>query len=283
MDAENNEKIERKNDDLDDNDVDIWEVNLDVGSLFKTVKVPERFAKFKLKSLADLSDDKCLILKEPVDQKTPNKKDEKTKRKEIQMSSRMTKIAKPKQGGDVDSITQQMKELVKMNMMIQNKLSSLESSLSEAQKKELEANDEELSEEVLEDISRELSEEVLEESDDDDEVVELPEEEKEVVASELVDISMEEEEEEGDDLTIELEEEGAPPTEDNLDRESRELLESESFEDVKEDLVEEKKEIKEDEDEVYLGHQMDEDDEEEAKFNVEVKKEMVMLMIIIIL
>ena len=79
MDAENNEKIERKNDDLDDDDVDIWEVNLDVGSLFKTVKVPERFAKFKLKSLTDLSDDKCLILKEPVDQKTPNKKDEKNK------------------------------------------------------------------------------------------------------------------------------------------------------------------------------------------------------------
>ena len=79
MNVENNEKIERKNDDLDDDDVDIWEVNLDVGSLFKTVKVPERFAKFKLKSLADLSDDKCLILKEPVDQKTPNKKDEKNK------------------------------------------------------------------------------------------------------------------------------------------------------------------------------------------------------------
>ena len=260
LDAENNEKIERKNDDLDDNDVDIWEVNLDVGSLFKTVKVPERFAKFKLKSLTDLSDDKCLILKEPVDQKTPNKKDEKTKRKEIQMSSRMTKIAKPKQGGDVDSITQQMKELVKMNMMIQSKLSSLENSLSEAQKKELEAADEELSEEVIGDS-------------DDDEVVELPEQEKEELASELVDISMEDEDltiEERDDLTIE--DEKAP--EDILDRESRELLESESFEDVKEDLLEEKAEIKEDDDKVHPGHQMDED-EEEAKFNVEVKEEMV--------
>ena len=93
-----------------------------------------------------------------------------------------------------------------------------------------------------------------------------------------------EEEEERDDLTIELEEERAPPTEEILDRESRELLESESFEDVKEDLVEEKKEIKEDEDEVYLGHQMEEDDEEEeAKFNVKVKKEKVMIMIIIFL
>ena len=55
-------------------------------------------------------------------------------------------------------------------------------------------------------------------------------------------------------------------------------MESESFEEVKEDLVEEKKEIKEDDDEVYLGHQMDEDDyeeEEEAKFNVEVMCEIV--------
>ena len=162
----------------------------------------------------------------------------------------------------MDSITKQMKELVKMNMMIQSKLSSLENSLSEAQKKELEAADEELSEEVIGDS-------------DDDEVVELPEQEKEELASELVDISMEDEDltiEERDDLTIE--DEKAP--EDILDRESRELLESESFEDVKEDLVEEKKEIKEDDDdgEVYLGHQMDED-EEEAKFNVEVKEEMV--------
>ena len=160
----------------------------------------------------------------------------------------------------MDSITQQMKELVKMNMMIQSKLSSLENSLSEAQKKELEAADEELSEEVIGDS-------------DDDEVVELPEQEKEELASEFVDISMEDEDltiEERDDLTIE--DEKAP--EDILDRESRELLESESFEDVKEDLLVEKAEIKEDDDEVHPGHQMDED-EEEAKFNVEVKEEMV--------
>ena len=62
--------------------------------------------------------------------------------------------------------------------------------------------------------------------------------------------------------------------EDILDRESQELLDSESFEDVKDDLIEEEKEIKEEDDDVYLGHQMDEkDEEEEAKFNVEVKGE----------
>ena len=51
-----------------------------------------------------------------------------------------------------------------MNMMIQNKLSSLESSLSEAQKKELEADNDE----VVEDVGDELSEEVIEDSDDDE-------------------------------------------------------------------------------------------------------------------
>ena len=259
-------------------------VQEDIESLFKTVKVPEELTEFKLKSQKDSSDDKCLsktTSKVPVDLGTPQQKDTNKRAKassEMSLSkAKMTKTTNPK-GGDVDSITKQMKELVKMNMMIQSKLSSLESSLSEAQKKELEANnddEEDLTDEVVEDVGDELSEEVIEDSDDDDEVVELPEEEKEEVASELVDISMdEEEEEERDDLTIE--EEKAPAAEDILDRESRELLESESFEEVKEDLVEEKKEIKED-DEVYLGHQMDEDDyeEEEAKFNVEVKWEMV--------
>ena len=60
--------------------------------------------------------------------------------------------------------------------------------------------------------------------------------------------------------------------EDILDRESQELLDSESFEDVKDDLIEEEKEIKEED----LGQQMDdEDEEEEAKFSVEVKGEKV--------
>ena len=191
------------------------------------------------------------------------------------MSSKKAKMTK---GEDVDSITNQMKELVKMNMMIQNKLASLENNLSEAKKKgQEEAEDDfELSEDAVEQIlarSSNFSKEVLEENSDDDDIVELPKEDKEKVASELVvDISMDEEE---DELTMEekdvsIEED---PKEDILDRESRELLESESFEDVKEDLVEEKKEIKEEDDDMYIGHQMDE--EEEAKFNVEVKEEKV--------
>ena len=63
--------------------------------------------------------------------------------------------------------------------------------------------------------------------------------------------------------------------EDILDRESQELLDSESFEDVKDDLIEEEKEIKEEDDDVYLGHQMEDEEEEEAKFSVEVKGEKV--------
>ena len=209
--------------------------------------------------------------------KTKDKLSEKSKRSD-KMSSKKAKMTK---GEDVDSITNQMKELVKMNMMIQNKLASLENNLSEAKKKgqEEEEDDFELSEDAVEQIlerSGNLSKEVLEENSDDDDIVELPKEDKEKVASELVvDISMDEEE---DELTMEekptkdvLFEED--PKEDILDRESRELLESESFEDVKEDLVEEKKEIKEEDDDMYIGHQMDE--EEEAKFNVEVKEEKV--------
>ena len=211
--------------------------------------------------------------------KTKDKLSEKSKRSD-KMSSKKAKMTK---GEDVDSITNQMKELVKMNMMIQNKLASLENNLSEAKKKgQEEAEDDfELSEDAVEQIlerSSNLSKEVLEENSDDDDIVELPKEDKEKVASELVvDISMDEEE---DELTMEekamkdvsIEED---PKEDILDRESRELLESESFEDVKEDLVEEKKEIKEEDDDMYIGHQMDEDEEEEAKFNVEVKEEKV--------
>ena len=56
-----------------------------------------------------------------------------------------------------------------------------------------------------------------------------------------------------------------------MDRESRELLESESFEDVKDDLMEERKEIKEEDDDVYLGNQMEEV-EEGAKFTVKEEK-----------
>ena len=87
-----------------------------------------------------------------------------------------------------------------------------------------------------------------------------------------VDVSMEDLEE----VTIDEEAADAKAPEDILDRESRELLESESFEDVKDDLNEEKKEIKEEDDNVYLGNQMDEEgEEEEAKFNVKVKEEKV--------
>ena len=49
------------------------------------------------------------------------------------MASKQGSVGKDK---DVDSITAQMKELVKMNAMIQSKLASLENNLTEAKKKE---------------------------------------------------------------------------------------------------------------------------------------------------
>ena len=190
------------------------------------------------------------------------------------MSAKKAKMVKPAPLGkekDVASITAQMKELVKMNAMIQSKLASLENNLTEAKKREEAEDDFELSEEAVEkNLSQnndDLPEKVLgEKSDDEEENVE------DLAVSQLVDISMEDLEE----VTIG---EKSPEDilkkapEDILDRESRELLESESFEDVKDDLIEEKNEIKEEDDNVYLGNQMEE--EEEAKFNVKVKEEKV--------
>ena len=171
-----------------------------------------------------------------------------------------------------------------MNAMIQSKLASLKNNLTEAKKREVE-DDLELSEDTVEKIlsqsNDDLSEKVLEEnSDDEDDIEELAKEEKELDVSELVDISIEEEE---DQITIseKVTDDNAPEApkapEDILDRESRELLESESFEDVKDDLIEEEKEIKEEDDDYYLGHPMDEEgeEEEEARFTVEVKGEKV--------
>ena len=163
-----------------------------------------------------------------------------------------------------------------MNAMIQRKLASLENNLTEAKQREIE-DDFELSEDAVEKIlsqsNDDLSEKVLgEKSDEQDDIVELAQEDKEPDVSELVDISMEEE----DQVTI-----GEKATDDDnahediLDRESQELLESESFEDVKDDLIEEEKEIKEEDDDTYLGHQMGEEEEDEAKFSVEVKGEKV--------
>ena len=193
------------------------------------------------------------------------------------MSPKKATMVKPASVGkekDVDSITKQMKELVKMNAMIQRKLASLENNLTEAKKREI-GDDFELSEDAVEKIlsqsNDDLSKKVLgENSDEQDEIVELAQEDKEPDVSELVDISMEEE----DQVTIGEKATDDDAPEDILDRESQELLESESFEDVKDDLVEEEKEIKEEDDDVYLGHQM-EDEEDEAKFSVEVKGEKV--------
>ena len=53
---------------------------------------------------------------------------------------------------DVASITAQMKELVKMNAMIQSKLASLENNLTEAKKREEAEDDFELSEDAVEKI-----------------------------------------------------------------------------------------------------------------------------------
>ena len=193
------------------------------------------------------------------------------------MSAKKAKMVKPAPLGkekDVASITAQMKELVKMNAMIQSKLASLENNLTEAKKREEAEDDFELSEEAVEkNLSQnndDLPEKVLgEKSDDEEENVE------DLAVSQLVDISMEDLEE----VTIG---EKSPEDilkkapEDILDRESRELLESESFEDVKDDLIEEKNEIKEEDDNVYLGNQMEEEEEEEeAKLNVKVKEEKV--------
>ena len=184
---------------------------------------------------------------------------------------------------DVDSITAQMKELVKMNAMIQSKLASLENNLTEAKKKEAAEVEEdfELSEDAVEEILSQSSDDHTEKVpssvniDEEDDILELEKEEEELIASELVDISMEEDDQGTINEKAGTSEEARAP-EDILDRESRELLESESFEDVKEDLVEEKKEIKEEDGDVYLGHQMDKgEEEEEAKFNVEVKEEKV--------
>ena len=184
---------------------------------------------------------------------------------------------------DVDSITAQMKELVKMNAMIQSKLASLENNLTEAKKKEAAEVEEdlELSEEAVEEILSQSSDDHTEKVpssvniDEEDDILELEKEEEELIASELVDISIEEDDQDTINEKADTSEEAKAP-EDILDRESRELLESESFEDVKEDLVEEKKEIKEEDGDVYLGHQMDKgEEEEEAKFNVEVKEEKV--------
>ena len=178
------------------------------------------------------------------------------------MTSKKVNMVKEK---DVASITRQMKELVKMNTMIQSKLASLENNLTEAKKKEAE-NDFELSEEAVEkkilQSNDDLSEEVLgENSDDEDEIVE----EREPAVSQLVDISMGEKEE------VTIDEKATKSPEEILDRESRELLESESFEDVKDDLMEERKEIKEEDGDVYLGNQMEEV-EEGAKFTVKEEK-----------
>ena len=196
------------------------------------------------------------------------------------MASKQGSVGKEK---DVDSITAQMKELVKMNAMIQSKLASLENNLTEAKKKEAAEVEEdfELSEDAVEEILSQSSDDHTEKVpssvniDVEDDILELEKEEEELIASELVDISIEEDDQDTINEKDCTSEEAKAP-EDILDRESRELLESESFEDVKEDLVEEKKEIKEEDGDVYLGHQMDKgEEEEEAKFNVEVKEEKV--------
>ena len=200
--------------------------------------------------------------------------------KRAKMASKQGSVGKEK---DVDSITAQMKELVKMNAMIQSKLASLENNLTEAKKKEAAEVEEdfELSEDAVEEILSQSSDDHTEKVpssvniDEEDDILELEKEEEELIASELVDISMEEDDQGTINEKAGTSEEARAP-EDILDRESRELLESESFEDVKEDLVEEKKEIKEEDGDVYLGHQMDKgEEEEEAKFNVEVKEEKV--------
>ena len=174
-------------------------------------------------------------------------------------------------GEDVDSITKQMKELVKMNMMIQSKISTLETSLGEAQQRELEKGDAE-------------AEHV--ENEEDDDIVEVPcvdDEELKMVA-ELVDLS--DDEEEPEDVTIEEKADVEELEEAGLDQESRELLEMESFNEMGDELEEEmeddKVEIKEEveEDEVYLGHQVEDADVEGMKDEVkeeeeEVKEEVV--------
>ena len=176
------------------------------------------------------------------------------------MASKQGSVGKEK---DVDSITAQMKELVKMNAMIQSKLASLENNLTEAKKKEAAEVEEdfELSEDAVEEILSQSSDDHAEKVpssvniDEEDDILELEKEEEELIASELVDISMEDDDQETINEKAGTSEEAKAP-EDILDRESRELLESESFEDVKEDLVEEKKEIKEEDGDVLLLHQM---------------------------
>merc|ERR1719319_1104438 len=155
-------------------------------------------------------------------------------------------------------------------MMIQSKLSTLETSLGEAQQRELEKEDAE----VLEDA----------ENEEDDDIVEVPnvdDEEQKMVAElvELVDLSDDEE-----DITIEEKADVEELEEAGLDQESRELLEMDSFNEMGDELeeMEDDVEIKEEveEDEVYLGHQVEDADVECIKDEVkeeeeEVKEEVV--------
>merc|ERR1712226_830933 len=106
-------------------------------------------------------------------------------------------------GEDVNGITKQMKELHRMNRMIQNKLSTLESSL----KKKIEVTDHE---------DEDIYEEEVTESDSEDEVIELPDDDYIEDVSHLVDVVLEEK----------------VSSEDTLDQESRELLDIESDDDI---------------------------------------------------
>merc|ERR1719319_104964 len=156
-------------------------------------------------------------------------------------------------------------------MMIQSKLSTLETSLGEAQQRELEKEDAE----VLEDA----------ENEEDDDIVEVPnvDDEEQKMVAELVDLS--DDEEEPEDITIEEKADVEELEEAGLDQESRELLEMDSFNEMGDELEEEMEddvEIKEEveEDEVYLGHQVEDADVEGIKDEVkeeeeEVKEEVV--------
>merc|ERR1719319_1596131 len=144
-------------------------------------------------------------------------------------------------------------------MMIQSKLSTLETSLGEAQQRELEKEDAE----VLEDA----------ENEEDDDIVEVPnvDDEEQKMVAELVDLS--DDEEEPEDITIEEKADVEELEEAGLDQESRELLEMDSFNEMGDELEEEMEddvEIKEEveEDEVYLGHQVEDADVEGIKDEV---------------
>ena len=176
---------------------------------------------------------------------------------------------------EVSEITKQMKELHQMTKFLQDKLSTLESSMSESK----DASDDE-EEEIFEDVD----------IDSDDEIIELPAPDmKDRVSQEIITlISPKKEPAEPEDLdgegreilNIEQSFDGFAEDDDDLDEESRELLNiDESYLDDEDSSPSEfTLDGTIDGNQRYIGHTMDEEPESlisEVEIKLEVKEETV--------